>query len=115
MTFSEDIIINGNVEDIIALESTSRRRFLALSYRIVVIDERTIQIILIDGADATDFEVMIVSPESIQDIYGNLPSNVRAQIKMDLANTYTTDPPKGVSIYMKVLAAICIISFLFDI
>ena len=88
---------------------------MAPSYRIVVIDERTIQIILVDGADASDYDVMIVNPENIQDIYGNLPSSVRAQIKVDLANTYTTDPPKGVSIYMKVLAAICIISFLFDI
>ena len=119
MTFNNDIILNGNIEDIIGLQPTSgRRRILASGYTIVIIDSTTIQIIINDGGSASQYEVQILDPESIQDASGNFPSNLRSQIMVDIANIYSTSSSEGpdhIVIYMGFLAAVCIVSFLFDI
>lgn len=68
--------------------------------------------------DASQFTVVINQPENIQDMYGNLPASVRAQVELDMANTYTTTlqtASSNFSNYFAFLAIICVISFLFDI
>lgn len=118
MTFSEDIVLNGNVEDIIGLEATSRRRVLAQGYRIEVVDENTIRIIIEDGGDASNYQVLILQPENLQDIYGNLPSVVRDDVEVDRSDIYSTtmeNAPAGFSTYLSILAAVCVITFLFDL
>lgn len=80
ITFSDTVIINGDPNEIFALQTTSRRRLLAAGYRIIVVDSKTIKIIIDDASDSSGYTVKIVKPENIQDIYGNLPNKVRDQI-----------------------------------
>lgn len=91
---------------------------LQAGYQVIVVDSKTIKIIISDGADASKYVVKVVKPENINDIYGNLPKKVRAQVAIDLSNTYTTNintAPSNFSGYFSVLAMICAVSFLFDI
>ena len=80
ITFSDTITLNGDPNDIFALESVSRRRLLAAGYRIIVVDSKTIKIVIEDSSNSSSYTVKIVKPENIQDIYGNLPNKVRDQI-----------------------------------
>lgn len=80
ITFSDTITLNGDPNDIFALETVSRRRLLAAGYRIIVVDSKTIKIVIEDSSNSSSYTVKIVKPENIQDIYGNLPNKVRDQI-----------------------------------
>jgi hypothetical protein len=118
VTFSSDITINGDPNQIFGLTPSTRRRFLLAGYTVVVVDQNTIKIIIDSSVDASTFTVQINQPENIQDQFGNLPAKVRDEVIIDLSNTYTTTletAPSGFSTYFAVLAAVCVISFLFDI
>ncbi len=68
--------------------------------------------------DTSSFIFQINQPENIQDQFGNIAAKVRDEFVIDLSNTYTTTletAPNGFSTYFAVLAAVCVISFLFDI
>ena len=80
INFSENITLNGDPNSIFGVSFTSRRRLLAAGYTIVVIDSRTIQIILDNSLNVSSYTVNINEPEKIQDIYGNLPAKVRDEV-----------------------------------
>lgn len=50
-----------------------------------MVDEKTIRIIFPPGYSAEDYQIKIVNPQKIQDEFGNIPSNTRAQVVQDLS------------------------------
>lgn len=84
----------------------------------MVVNSKTIKIIISNGLDASQYIVKIVQPENIYDIYDNLPIKVRDKVMIDLSNTYTTNintAPSSMSNYFSILAMFCVVSFWFDI
>ena len=122
VTFSDTVTLNGDPNQIFSLQQkTARlliRRMLGIGYQIIVVDSKTIKIVMDSSMNSTVYTVNINQPENVQDAFGNLPAKVRDSVEVDLSNTYTTTlstAPQGFSIYFAILAAVCVISFLFDI
>lgn len=59
ITFSDNITVNGDPNTIFGLQLNSRRRLLGAGYTIVVVDSKTIKIILDNSMDASSYTVRI--------------------------------------------------------
>jgi hypothetical protein len=121
MTFSDAIIISGNLYNTISVGSTTRRLLASGSnpgYQIVVVDANTVQIVFPPGTSSDNFNVRIANPQNIMDSSGNLPSSLGASVSIDSTELYSTsisNAPNSFPLYFTFLGVICVVSFIFDI
>lgn len=85
VTFSDTVALNGDPNQIFSLQQrTARRvltrRMLGTGYQIIVVDSKTIKIVMDSSMNSTSYTVNINQPENIQDMYGNLPAKVRDSV-----------------------------------
>jgi hypothetical protein len=76
----------GNIYNTISVVSNSRRLLqvgAGVSYQIVFIDAKTIQIVFPPGTTNTDFNIQISNPQNIMDSNGNLPSSLQTSVKFN--------------------------------
>lgn len=62
ITFTNNITINGDPNTVFGLQQQTSRRLLASGYSIVVVDSKTIKIIIQDQSDASKYTVKILQP-----------------------------------------------------